>query len=203
MSRIHPIAGTPPSLAGEASSGVKTVGALAATWSAGFAALNAWQLTTGRFPGTEYPGYATALTVMSAVVLVLKLLGAGLALASLRAVERRRRWALAAALWGATSTLGLYSAGNVVITVGTVSGMIAPSPAWQAAGGLTLRAAGYVLVFLIGTALYAVLAVSFEQRHGRQSTALATGAIGGPVLLGGLLGAAPALLQAAGLMPSV
>jgi hypothetical protein len=78
------------------------------------------------------------------------------------------------ALWGAFGLLGLYSAGNLVITIGTVSGLLAPSAAWTAAGGVTPRAILYVLFFLAGA----------------------------PLLLGLILAAAPAILGRLGLLPT-
>ena len=103
---------------------------------------------------------------------------------------------------GAFGLLALYSAGNLFITAGTVGGLLAPSAAWTAAGGVTGRAVGYVLFFLAGTALFGVLAVWFHRRHRLGWTVVAAGLAGAPLLLGLLLGVAPALLGRWGLLPT-
>ena len=69
---------------------VKATGLLFAAWCLGFASVNAWQLATGRLADDEFGDYSTVLTVMSGLVLLLKFLGAGMALASLRTVHHRR-----------------------------------------------------------------------------------------------------------------
>jgi hypothetical protein len=105
-------------------------------------------------------------------------------------------------LWGAFGLLALYSAGNLVITVGTVSGLLAPSAAWTAAGGVTARSVLYVLFFLAGAALFGVLAVWFHRRHGLGWTSAAAGLVGAPLLLWLILAAAPAVLGWWGLLPA-
>jgi hypothetical protein len=84
---------------------------------------------------------------------------------------------------GGLGLLGLYSAGNLVITVGTVSGLLAPSAAWTAAGGVTARAILYVGFFLAGAALFGVLAVWFHRRHQLRWTSAVAGLAGAPLLL--------------------
>jgi hypothetical protein len=185
--------------AGAVSPTIRTIGVLVAAWCLGFAAVNAWQLATGRLTDGEFRGYTTALVVASILVLLLKLVGAGVALASLRTVHHRGvRWLLGVALWGATATLALYSAGNLIITLGTVTGLIEPTAAWESAGGVTFRAVAYVLFFLAGAAMFAALSVSYHRRHRLHWTAVAAGITGPPVLLGGLLVVIPALLTTAG-----
>ena len=182
--------------AGAVSPTLKATAVLAAGWCLGFAAVNAWQLATGRLNDDRFAGYTTALVVASVLVLLLKLAGAGMALASLRSVQHRAvRWLLGAALWAATSTLVLYSAGYLIITVGTVTGLLAPTAAWEAAGGVTIRAVAYMLFFLVGAAMFAALTVSYHRRHQLRWTAVAAGIIAPPVLLGGLLVVLPALLR--------
>jgi hypothetical protein len=187
-----------PRAQGVVSPTIKVTGVVFAAWCVGFAAVNAWQLATGRLPDDEFGDYSTVLTVMSFVVLLLKLIGAGMALASLRSVRHRRvRWLLGAALWAATSTLALYSAGNLIITLGTVTEILEPTAAWESAGGVTIRSVAYMLFFLAGAVMSAVLTVSYHRRHGLRWTAVAVGAAGAPVLLGGLLVVLPALLTTA------
>jgi len=177
---------------------IRMTGVLFAAWCLGFAAVNAWQLATGRLTDGEFRGHTTALVVASILVLLLKLLGAGMALASLRTVHHRGvRWLLGAALWAAASTLALYSAGNLIITFGTVTGLLEPTAAWESAGGVTIRAVAYVLFFLAGAAMSAALAVSYHGRHRLHWTAVLAGITGPPVLLGGLLVFLPALLTTA------
>jgi hypothetical protein len=142
---------------------------------------------------------------MSVLVGVLKLAGAAVALAAVRVPPGRPgRWPrlLGVALWGAFGLLGLYSAGNLIITAGTVSGLLAPSAAWTAAGGVTPKAVLYVLFFLAGAGLFGVLAVWFHRRHRLRWTSAVAGLAGAPLLLGLLLAAAPAILGRWGLLPS-
>ena len=90
----------------------------------------------------------------------------------------------------------------LVITVGTVGGLLAPSAAWTAAGGVTVKAVGYVLFFLVGAALFGVLAVWFHRRHQLGWTTAVTGLAGAPLLLWLLLVAAPVVLGRWGLLPT-
>lgn len=186
---------------------VRAVGYAAAAWCAGFAGVSAWQVAAGPTgqPEQRYAAYAAGLAVIGVVVGLLKLAGAAVALAAVRARPgwpRRRLQLLGVALWGAFGLLGLYSAGNLAITAGTVSGLLAPSAAWTAAGGVTARAILYVLFFLAGTALFGVLAVWFHRRHRLRWTSAVVGLAGAPLLLALLLGAAPALLGRWGLLPT-
>jgi hypothetical protein len=105
-------------------------------------------------------------------------------------------------LWGAFGPLGLYSAGNLAITAGTVSGLLAPSAAWTAAGGVTAKAILYVLFFLAGTAWFGMLTVWFHRRHHLPWTSAVAGLAGAPLLPALLLAAAPALLGRWGLLPA-
>jgi hypothetical protein len=177
---------------------VRVVG-YAAAWCLGFAGVSAWQVATGSFGRPDQPdaAYASGLAIVSMLAGVLKLVGAAVALAAVRV---RPGWPrpllqlLGVGLWGAFGLLGLYSAGNLAITAGTVSGLLAPSAAWTAAGGVTAKAIGYVLFFLAGAALFGVLAVWFHRRHHLRWTSVAAGLAGAPLLLGLLLVAAPAIL---------
>jgi hypothetical protein len=177
---------------------MRAVGYLAAAWCLGFAGVSAWQVAAG--PVGRVPG----LAVMSVLAGVLKLAGAAVALAAVlaRPGPRRPLRLLGVALWGAFGLLALYSAGNLVIAVGTVSGLLAPSAAWTAAGGVTAKAVGYVLFFLVGAALFGVLAVWFHRRHHLRWTSAAAGLAGAPLLLGLLLAVAPAILGRWGLLPA-
>jgi hypothetical protein len=114
---------------------VRGLGYAAAAWSLGFAGVSVW-LVAGM---AGEPGEA-GLVILSMVALVLKLAGAAVALAAVRVRPARPARLLGMALWGAFGLLALYSAGNLFITAGTVGGLLAPSAAWTAAGGVTPRA---------------------------------------------------------------
>ena len=188
---------------------VRALGYTAAGWCIGFASVSAWQVAAGPIghpeAGQRYAADASGLAIMSVLVLVLKLAGAAVALAAVLVRPGRPRRLLrllGVALWGAFGVLSLYSAGNLAITVGTVGGLLVPSAAWTAAGGVTPRATGYVLFFLAGAALFGTLAVWFHRRHRLRWTSAVAGLAGAPLLLGLLLAAAPALLGQWGLLPT-
>ena len=184
---------------------VRALGYTAAAWCLLFAAVSAWQVVAGPAADQRLAADASGLAIMSALVGVLKLAGAAVALAAVLAppgLPRRPLQLLGVALWGAFGLLTLYSAGNLVITVGTVSGLLAPSAAWTAAGGVTPKAVLYVLFFLAGAGLFGVLAVWFHRRHRLRWTSAVAGLAGAPLLLGLLLAAAPAILGRWGLLPS-
>ena len=81
--------GTPPP-GGGASPSNETIGLPFAAWFLGFAAVNVWQLPAGRPSDEELRGHATVLALASVLVLLLKLVGAGVALASLRSMPHGR-----------------------------------------------------------------------------------------------------------------
>jgi len=188
---------------------VRAVGYGAAAWCVGFAGVSAWQVAAGAMgrpvAGQRYAAYASGLAVMGVLVGLLKLAGAAVALAAVRVRPgwpRRPPQLLGVALWGAFGLLGMYSAGNLAITVGTVSGLLAPTAAWTAAGGVTAKATLYVLFFLAGSALFGVLAVWFHRRHHLRWTSAVAGLAGAPLLLALLLAVAPAILGRWGLLPT-
>jgi hypothetical protein len=188
---------------------MRVLGYAAAAWCLGFAGVSAWQvaayLTGQPDPRQRYAAYSSGLATIGVLVLVLKLAGAAVALAAVLVrpgLPGRRLPLLGAALWGAFGLLSLYSAGNLVIAVGTVGGLLAPSAAWTAAGGVTPKAILYVLFFLAGAALFGVLAVWFHRRHQLSWTWAVAGLAGAPLLLGLILAAAPAILGRWGLLPT-
>jgi hypothetical protein len=187
----------------------RALGYAAAGWCIGFAGVSAWLVVAGPIGHPQarqrYAAYASGLAIMSVLALVLKLAGAAVALAGVLVRPgrpRRPRRLLGVALWGAFGLLSLYSAGNLAITIGTVGGLLAPSAAWTAAGGVTLKAIGYVLFFLVGAVLFGVLAVWFHRRHRLRWTSAVAGLAGAPLLLALLLAAAPAILGRWGLLPT-
>jgi hypothetical protein len=188
---------------------VRALGYAAAGWCLGFAGVSAWQvaadLTGPPGPRQRYGVYASGLAVIGVLVGVLKLAGAAVALAAVLVppgLSRRRLQLLGVALWGAFGLLALYSAGNLFITAGTTSGLLAPSAAWTAAGGVTAKAILYVLFFLVGAALFGVLAVWFHRRHHLGWRVAVAGLAGAPLLLGLVLAVAPAILGRWGLLPT-
>jgi hypothetical protein len=188
---------------------VRALGYAAAAWCLGFAGVSAWQVAAGPIGHPDmrwrYAAYASGLAIMSVLVLVLKLAGAAVALAAVLVrpgLPRRPVQLLGVALWGAFGLLSLYSAGNLAITIGTVSGLLPPSAAWTAVGGVTAKAILYVLFFLAGSALFGVLAVWFHRRHHLRWTSAVAGLAGAPLLLALILAAAPAILGRWGLLPT-
>jgi hypothetical protein len=188
---------------------IRVLGYIAAAWCVGFAGVSAWLVVAGPIgqPAAHerYAAYASGVAIMSLLVGVLKLAGAAVALAAVMVRPgrpHRQLQLLGVALWGAFGVLGVYSAGNLVITVGTVSGLLAPSAAWTAAGGVTAKAILYVLFFLAGSALFGVLALWFHRLHHLRWTSAAAGLAGAPLLLGLILAVAPAILGQWGLLPA-
>jgi hypothetical protein len=188
---------------------VRGLGYAVAAWCLAFAGVSAWlvvdMVAHPEAAARRYGADVSGLVIISLLVLVLKLAGAGVALAAvLTGPQLSRRWLrlLGVALWGAFGVLALYSAGNLVITVGTESGLLAPSAAWTAAGGVTGRAVLYVLFFLAGAAMFGVLAVWFHRRHQLRWTAAVAGLAGAPLLLGLVLAVVPAILGRWGLLPT-
>jgi hypothetical protein len=114
----------------------RALGYAAAAWCLGFAGVSAWQVgadLTGQPEARQrYAAYASGLAIIGVLFLVLKLAGAAVALAAVLVgpgPPRPLRQLLGVALWGAFGLLGLYSAGNLFITIGTLSGLLARSAA--------------------------------------------------------------------------
>jgi hypothetical protein len=187
----------------QASRSERAVGYVAIAWCLSLAAVSVWQLVTELPTGTQIAAYASGLAAMVVVVLLLKVEGALVVFAAVTPLQRRvPAGVLATCLWGAFALLALYSAGNLVITAGTVTGLFAPSAAWTAAGGVTPKAVLYVAFFLVGAAIFGVLAVSFQRRRRPGWRVVLVGAICAPVVLALLLAVAPALLGRLGLLPT-
>ena len=175
---------------------VTTVGLLMAAWCTGFAIVNVVFELTDHFANAALAAYAPAISLMDWTVVCLKLLGAAVALLAVTRLPRQISPTLVGTLvWGATALLALYSVGNVLETIGMVTGL---------AGSLdqiTLRSIGYVLFFAVGAVGYGVLATSFSRRYDVPKRAAVLGALGAPVMLALILLALPALFVAKGLMP--
>jgi len=176
---------------------VTAVGWLSALWCVGFATVNVVLELTGHFASGPNSAYAPGLSVMDWLVVVLKLVGAGLALLS---ISRRRVLPvglLGMLLWGGFATLAVYATGNVVEAVGILSGLMAPvhplRPLWDL---------GYVSFFALAAAGFGVLAISYANRSRLRRLPITLGVLGAPALIAGVLVAVPLLLTAAGLFPS-
>lgn len=173
------------------------IGVLTALWCVGFAVFNVVFEITDRFAEGPYADHRSAITVMNRLVVVLKALGAAVALLS---VARRPTFVppalLAVSVWGAFATLGLYAAGSVVQAFGMLFGLAGGADRIDAAG------VGYVALFLLAAAGFGVLAVSHSRRNGLGRVPAVVGVLGAPVVLGLVLLAVPTLLAALGLMPA-
>ena len=111
---------------------IKASAYAAAAWCLGFAGVSAWQVATDLIGPPAVPrrdaAYASGLAVIGVLAALLKLAGAAVALGAVKVrpdLPRRPARLLGTALWGAFGLLALYSAGNLVITVGTVGGLLA------------------------------------------------------------------------------
>lgn len=181
----------------DAGPAVITIAALTALGCLSFALVNVVFEVTDRFAEGPDAEYASAFTVMNWLVVGLKLVGAAVALLS---VTRRQRLltpsAMTLLLWGAFTTLAVYSTGSVVQAVGMATGLTGDAAQIHPAG------VAYVLGSLCFAAGFGVLAISYARRHGLRKRAVVIGVLGAPALLGVLLLAIPALLEAAGIMPA-
>ena len=174
------------------------VGVLVALVCVGFAGVNVAFVMGGHVSGDGYArlvaGHSSGFTVMNWLVVVLKVIGAAVALASVTGWHRVRATVVGVAVWGAFSTLAVYVLGSLAEAAGFVlSGRTEL---------ITVASAGYVVFFLLFAAGFGVLAVSYARRHrlGRRHVLL--GLLGAPVVLGLVLFAAPALLVASGMLPT-
>jgi hypothetical protein len=176
---------------------VSAVAWLVAAWCVGFAAVNVAFEATGRFADGAHAEYATALSVMDWTVAVLKVLGATVAFLSVtsRPVHIATRL-VAVMVCGAAALLGLYSLGSLVEAVGMLTGALGD------ADGLDARSVVYLLLVLVGTAGFGVLAGSFLRRYRMGRREALIGAVGAPVVLAALLVAIPFALALLGLMPA-
>jgi hypothetical protein len=166
-------------------------------WSLGFAVVNVVFEVTGRFADGPYNDYASGISVMNWLVVVLKVTGAVLAVLSVSSAAKRvPRFLLATMLWGAAATLGLDALGSVVEAIGMLTGVIG-SP-----DEITVASSAYVLFFALGAVGYGVVAASFTRRSGTGRRPAVLGALGAPVMLGLIFLAIPKVLVTLGVMPA-
>jgi hypothetical protein len=170
---------------------------LTALWCVGFAIVNIVFEATDSLADGRYADYAAAFTVMNWFVVVLKLLGAAVALLSVADRPRIvRPGILATMVWAAFATLGVYALGSAVQAVGLLIGLTG------SADQVGLAGIGYVAFFLLAAAGFGVLAVSHTRRHRTPRSSAVLGVLGGPVVLALVLLGVPALLVALGVMPA-
>lgn len=160
-----------------------------------FAAVNVFFEVTDRFDQGPAADYASGLSVVNWLVVVVKVVVAAVALLSVSPRPGMPRRLLGVALWGAFATLGVYGLGSVLQAVGMATGIAGSMQ------DVTLGGIGYVLGFLLAAAGFGVLAVTHSRRHGLSRRVVVLGALGAPVALGLLLIVAPALLVAFGVWP--
>lgn len=183
-------AASPTTLAAEPPGpAIIAVGWLVALWCVGFAVVNVAYEATGRFADGDFAEYATVLSVMSWVVVVLKLVGAAAALMAVRPLPRAGSPRLVGlVLWGAAALLVLYSAGNLVQGAGMLVGVRGDRD------DLTWMVGAYAGFFLLGAVGYSMLAGSFARRYGTSLRTKVLGVVGAPVFLAVLLLVIPWLL---------
>jgi hypothetical protein len=134
---------------------------------------------------------------MDWTVVVLKVLGATVALASV--TSRRVRVSprlVAVMVCGAAAVLTVYCVGSIVEAIGMLTG-VGGDPA-----DLTARSVGYLVLFLFAAAGYGVLGLSFSRRYDTGRREALIGVLGGPIVVGTLLVGIALLLGSLGLMPA-
>ncbi|MGA9102593.1 hypothetical protein [Aeromicrobium sp.] len=177
---------------------VTVVGILVALWCVGFAAVNVAFELTGRFDDGDLAEYSSGLTVMNWFVVGLKLLGAAVAVLSIarRPPRQMSTDALTVLVWGAFATLAVYALGSLVQAAGMVLEVRGSADQIDVLGVV------YLLFFLAAATGYGVLALSYTGRHGLRKGPVALGVLVAPVLLAGIMLAAPAALTLMGLLPA-
>jgi hypothetical protein len=133
--------------------------------------------------------------VVNWFVTAIKVVGAGVALLAVA----RRPWLVAprvvgTLLWAAFATTGVYVVGSVSQAVLMLTGLAGD------ANQIDLASVSYVLLFIIAAVGFGILAVSYARRAGLGKREMLLGAVGAPVVLGGVLVVLPAILTAMGLL---
>jgi len=179
---------------------VITAAVIVVTCCAAFAAANVvFEATGGLFgSGGRYAAaYPEALAIANGLVFVLKVAAALVAILAVTRLPRFVRPPLVGmAVWTAFATLAVYSAGNVAEAIAILAGLTGDL------GMITPKTLAYVLFFLVFAAAFGVLAVSFTRRHALKKRYIVIGALGAPVILGGVLLGLQAVLAALGLLPA-
>jgi hypothetical protein len=174
---------------------VKVVGALVALWCAGFAFISFWFEVTDRFASGPHAADAAALSVVNWYVFALKLVGV---VAAVLATTRPPRFLgaplIGVLLWAAFATVTIYVLGSLTQAVVMMAGIAGDARRIDAAS------VGYVFAFLLATAGFGVLAISYARRASLGKRELIMGICGAPLVLGSILVVLPALLKAAGVL---
>jgi hypothetical protein len=171
-----------------------------AAWATAFAGVNVYLQFGGIAADNPLRDVWGALTVMNLSVIVLKLAGAATALASVQAWGRRLpNWLLTGFLWGAAGLLVLYAVLNFGVMIAD-RGLTAATP--LAGGQFIVPGWAYVTFFGVPGLLFAAAGRDYRRRSGTSSRWVVLGLVGAPALLGIILYGLPALLQAAGMLPS-
>lgn len=176
---------------------VTGVGVLVALWCAAFAFISFWFEVTDRFASGPYAEEAAALSVANWLVLGVKLVGVAAAVLAITQPPKFLGAPLVGIiLWAGFATVGIYVLGSLTQAVVILTGIAGDADQIDAAS------VGYVLAFLLATAGFGVLAVSYARRAGLGKRELIVGFCGGPLVLASILVVLPALLTAAGLLES-
>ena len=176
---------------------VTAVGAIVALWCAGFAAISIWFEVTDYFGTGEHADYASGISVVNWFVAAIKVLGVVVALL---AVARRPRLlpprAVGTLLWAAFATIGVYVLGSVTQAVLMLTGLVGD------ADEIDVASVAYVLLFIVAAAGFGIFTFSYVRRARLGKREMLLGAVGAPIVLGGVLAVLPAILRAIGLLPS-
>src|SRR3954447_11843706 len=188
--------GGPPAIA-PPSRGVSVVGAMTALWCAGFAAISIWFELTDYFSTGQYAQYTAGFSVVNWVVTAIKVVGVTVALL---AIARRPRLLapnlVGTLLWGAFTTITIYVLGSVMQAALMLTGVAGDADQIDAAS------VAYVLLFTLAAAGFGILAVSYGRRARLGKREMLLGAVGAPILLGGVLVVVPTVLAAVGMLPA-
>ena len=185
----------PPAYAPPPTKFVTAVGIIIAMWCAGFAAISIWFEATNYFDTSEYAESAAGLSVANWVVTAIKAVGVVVALL---AVQRRPRLLaprlVGTLLWAAFATTGVYGLGSAVQSALMLAGLVGD------ADEIDFASVSYVVLFLVAAVGFGILAISYARRAGLGKREMLLGAVGAPVVLGGVLVLLPAILTASGLL---
>ncbi len=188
----EPIGLAPPGLF------VKVVSALVALWCAVFAFISFWFEATDRFASGPHAADAAALSVVNWYVFALKLVG--MMAAVLATTTRPPRFLgaplIGVLLWAAFATVAIYVLGSLAQAVVMMAGIAGDARRIDAAS------VGYVVAFLLATACFGVLAISYARRASLGKRELIMGLCGAPLVLGSILVVLPTLLEVAGVLES-
>jgi hypothetical protein len=185
----------PPVYARPPTRWITAVGIIIAVWCAGFAGISIWFEATNYFDTGQYAESAAGFSVANWVVTAIKAIGVVVALL---AVDHGPRLlaprVVGTLLWAAFATTGVYVVGSALQSVLMLAGLVGD------ADEIDFAAVSYVLLFLVAAAGFGILAISYARRAGLGKREMLLGAVGAPVVLGGVLVVLPAILTASGLL---